>query len=521
MQSSTLSSKLTSALLNFAWDEWAQIGILASTSSDRPWAQDPEALLLLTFDVARDDPRLFDEVLDWLVRNEPLISTRRLTTLCDGADEERLSAAVLGWVTRQRRPRAPDRQRRWEAGEEEPLFRGAHLPALVADPVFEAFGFNRPPVEPSGKSREPDLLAPINFAFRLRQLLGVGARAEAVRYLLTADTHPAAAADVARSSGYSKRNIQEALTALLAAGAATLASSGGEQRFGVDRSRWAHLLNLELHELPVYRDWPTLLGTLRLILSWLRTTDLETLSDYLRASKAGDLLDAVRPELARAGVLLPARIGGERSWTDLEATVEYALLSIAPGLVATGRPTAFEVIPDASEGYWWRLTTAAGRIVASSAESYASKRAAHAAAERVRTASQRLSFRVMPDAGAYRWNIVAENGRVLAASTESFAREQDGIRAYRGARELIAGAAPPSDGPLGSVNRARRHVTLRPDGRWQVQAEGATRAASTHATQADAIRSAKRRSLETRGPAEVVVHGRDGRIRSSEVVEQR
>jgi hypothetical protein len=52
------------------------------------------------------------------------------------------------------------------------------------------------------------------------------------------------------------------------------------------------------------------------------------------------------------------------------------------------------------------------------------------------------------------------------------------------------------------------------------KAEGATRAASTHATQADAVRSAKRQALNTAGGAEVVVHGRDGRIRSSDVVMQ-
>lgn len=398
------------------------------------------------------------------------------------------------------------------------LFRGADFPTRRADPVFAAFGLRRPPVQPSGKSREPNLEAPINFGFRLRQLLGVGARAEAVRYLLTNEREFATVAEVAGASGYSKRNTQEALTALHGAGAAALASGGGEQRFAVDRSRWAHLLDLELHELPLYRDWPAFLGALRRILRWLGRPDLEELSDYLRASQAADLLDLVRPALTRAGVIMSARLGRERSWNDLEETVDDALFWLAPGPGTTGRPAAFEIVPDASAGYWWRLTTAAGRIVASSAEAYVSKSAARMAAERVRQAAQRLHFPVMPDAGAYRWNIVAENGRIVAASTESFATEHDAERAARGARDLLAGAAPPADAPSKSVNRARRHVTLRPDGRWQVQAEGATRAASVHRTQADAVRAAKRQALSTPGGAEVIVHGRNGRIRSSEAV---
>jgi uncharacterized protein YegP (UPF0339 family) len=511
MQISALRDQLRTALLEFAWDEWAQMGVLTAVRRESRWAQDPEALLLLTLEVARDDPRLFDEILDWLVRNEPLISVRRLRTLCDGPEDERISAAVLEWVRRQRRPRAQDRELERKTEEVEPLFRDADLPALRTDPVFSAFGFTRPPAEPSGKSREPDFRAPINFAFRLRQLLGVAARPEALRYLLTAELESATVAAVAKPSGYSKRNVQEALNSLHAAGAATLASNGGEQRFAVDRSRWAHLLDLEPHELPVYRDWPTSLGALRRIVRWLGRPELEALSDYLRASQAADLLDVVRPELSRAGMLMPARLGGERSWTDLENTIEYALSWLAPRSGTSGRPAAFEIIPDASEGHWWRVTTAAGRIVATSAEAYASRAAARAAAERVRRESRRFSFRVMPDAGAFRWNIVAENGRILAASTESFTTQGHAERAARGARNLLAGAAPPS-------NPVRRHVTLRPDGLWQVHAEDAKRSASTHATQADAVRSARRQALNAMGETEVIVHGRDGRIRSSDTV---
>jgi uncharacterized protein YegP (UPF0339 family) len=517
MQISALRTHLTSALLEFAWDEWAQMGILAAAPPAGRWAQDPEALLLLTLEVARDDPRLFDEVLDWLVRNEPLVSKRRLQTLSDGTEDEQLSAAALGWVARQRRPRAPARQGATDDGNPEPLFRGGEFPALQTDPVFRAFGFTRPPAEAGGKSREPDLTAPINFAFRLRHLLGVGTRAEAVRYLLTADVESATVADVAASSGYAKRNIQEALTSLQAAGVATLKASGGEQRFAVDRARWAYLLGLDPDDLPLYRDWPTLLGALRRTFRWLMRPDLEALSDYLRVSQAADLLDEVRPALNRAGVLLPARLGSERSWSDLEDTVESALLWLAPRRAGRS-PAAFEIVEDASGDYRWRLTTGAGRIVATSAESYASSGRARTAVNRMRGAPERLSLKVRPDAGAYRWNVVAENGRLLSSSSEAFATPRDAERAARDARDLVAGAAPPSDAPSEAVNPARRHVARRPDGRWQVQAEGATRAASTHATQADAVRSAKEHARNAPGGAVVVVHGRDGRIRSSDVV---
>jgi hypothetical protein len=101
---------------------------------------------------------------------------------------------------------------------------------------------------------------------------------------------------------------------------------------------------------------------------------------------------------------------------------------------------------------------------------------------------------VVPNAGVYRWNIVADDGRILAASTESFATGRDAGRAARDARNLVAGAAPPHGRAVEVHRPPRRHVTLRPDGRWQVHAEGTTRAASAHATRADAERSAKRQA---------------------------
>lgn len=52
------------------------------------------------------------------------------------------------------------------------------------------------------------------------------------------------------------------------------------------------------------------------------------------------------------------------------------------------------------------------------------------------------------------------------------------------------------------------------DGRWAVKSAGASRAASLHDTQRAAL-DAARPSARARG-AELVIHGRDGRIRDSD-----
>ena len=82
------------------------------------------------------------------------------------------------------------------------------------DEDFAAAGWTRPPLIPSHKSSPPDPIAPINLAFRLRQILGVGVRSEAVRVLLTTDAPLVNAQTLARSTGYAKRNVHEALAGL-------------------------------------------------------------------------------------------------------------------------------------------------------------------------------------------------------------------------------------------------------------------------------------------------------------------
>ena len=59
-----------------------------------------------------------------------------------------------------------------------------------------------------------------------------------------------------------------------------------------------------------------------------------------------------------------------------------------------------------------------------------------------------------------------------------------------------------------------QHVTKHPEGGWQVRAAGSSRATKRTKTQAEA--SSIARSIAINQRAEVVVHGRDGRIRAKD-----
>jgi hypothetical protein len=331
MDLSTLSHRLSDRLVAFAWHEWAQMGVSATSSQEHsPWAQDPEALIVFTLEIARAEPRLFDEVLDWLLVNESLLSVRRLRAICVDETDRMLVAAALAWLAR-RRPRA-----RLGSGPTptlppgatlQPLFRGEG-PVVGEDEDFAAAGFLRPPLSPSHKSRPPDPMAPINLAFRLRQILGVGIRAEVVRMLLSIDVPWTTAQALARSSGYSKRNVHDALASLSTAGVLSTIAVGGEQRYTADRTAWAALLGCPPDALPTHRDWPQLLAPLRLIMRWLLRAEQEALSDYLQASQARDLLEVISPDLGFAGIPVshsPFPLG---TWRDLEDVIERALTTV-------------------------------------------------------------------------------------------------------------------------------------------------------------------------------------------------
>ena len=323
-----LNRRLSEQLVAFAWDQWAQMGILASAHRHSRWAQDPEALIVFTLEVARDEPRLFDELLDWMLLNESLLSVRRLRAMCIDEEDRALVDGTLRWLAGQRpRARLAGGQATKASGILESLFR-TDIPFTHMSESFAAAGLARPPLQPSGKSRAPDSSLPINLAFRLRQILGVGIRAEAVRILLGIGAPRVTAQVLARGSAYSKRNVHDALAALSAAGVVSAVTVGGELRYDADREAWAALLRVDPIELPAHRDWRELLAALRKILRFTGQAELEELSDYLLSSRIRDLLEAIRPQLAYAGIPIRTASTPEGVGHDFEQVVERLLAAL-------------------------------------------------------------------------------------------------------------------------------------------------------------------------------------------------
>jgi hypothetical protein len=304
MSISGLRDEVQGALTNFLWDEWGQMGVAASTKRHDTWATDPEALLLLTFEVGRGEPRLFDEVLDWMVVNERLLSVQRLRNLAVDEADRALVEAAVGWLG-VNRPRTRLNSKPGKAEDPQPFFRDSQLKVSDPDPAFLAQGFVKPRSEPSGKSQAPNLVLPINFAFRLRLLLGVSVRAEVARVLLATDRPWMNAQELARSTAYAKRNVREAATSLASAGFVFSHSIGNENLFEAS-PRWPYFLNIDdIDDLPELKDWPQIFRGLRKILRWLADPANRELSDYLLMSSARTLVEDIEPDSTFAGLPRP------------------------------------------------------------------------------------------------------------------------------------------------------------------------------------------------------------------------
>jgi hypothetical protein len=331
MKAAALRDELLADLRELAWDEWSQLGVSGSAPPRREErAVDPEALLLLTLEVARSEPRLFDEVLDWLALNEPLVSTQRLRNLCVTETDRALANSALAWVARARRRESQDAGTAASAaGDPEPLFPSLATPTRELDPAFSRYGLARTPLSRSHKSQPPRFKDPISFAFRLRRLLGVGVRAEVVRILLTIRAPRISGRVIAASAGFAQRNVREGLTQLHDAGVITAVDVSDDRHYSIAYEDWANLLGFEnTPDLPLHYDWIPAYRALTAIVRWLQQPGLDDLSDYLLASQARTLVAAIESDLGYIGVPVGAYTArGSDFWPEFEAITRTAVRS--------------------------------------------------------------------------------------------------------------------------------------------------------------------------------------------------
>lgn len=263
---------LVAQLLDFAWSQWAALGVAGSLRATEV-PVDLEALLLLTAELATEDPRLRDEALDWCSRFHGFASKPRLKQLLRRSPLSAQSAfgPFAGAIEH---------------------YAGTSWPGSGGAAAL--------PTSLSGKSRLPALERPALLSLRLRALFGVGARADIIGAVLSRRAEDFGAADLV-FIGYSKRNLAEALDMLAAAGLFRTTRAGNRIRFS-----WQRREELSALLAPAPDVVPVWSSTLRVVSGFLDLlTRMESKSDRLVAVEAARCLRQLFDDLQTLGVEAP------------------------------------------------------------------------------------------------------------------------------------------------------------------------------------------------------------------------
>jgi len=304
-------------ILNFLWRQWSALGVLGEARIKDTWLYDPEPMLLFSLEMGRYEPRLFDEVVDWLIVNGKWIDMQRLRGILREKDEinRNLVGAVAAFLTNQ------GNERKWNnlsqfckshvsniPNNPESLFceknGKSHPITKTPDPSFLTYGFNRPQLRVRRMTRKVPITSHNTLRFLLRALFGLGSRAECLAYLLTHDAgHPS---EIAKGIGISVRGTQDALIELSRSGL-ILTRVKGKRRieYWLSQERWWEFLskgNISEIKKPIWIDWIALYSALSQLWAALNEISKEEMSDYMRSSKLRDSLEMVGSEFAKSGL---------------------------------------------------------------------------------------------------------------------------------------------------------------------------------------------------------------------------
>jgi hypothetical protein len=306
----TFRNEFTEGVLNSIWRQWCRMGVAGSVGQKDPWVIDPEPLLAFTTEVARHDARMFDEVMDWLVRNGNWINTQRLSTVVhqDNVGDKAVLGAIASWMAEQ------DKSMKWRGLAQrtvsaartpaEPLFHTAKgrapRPSSAADVHFQRYGLVRDTVRTRGMTQSVNMKDPANIMFKSRAVFGIGIRADVMAYMVTTEgAHPR---DMARILGYNHMRVQEVLVGLAEAGVAFVRPVGRAKQYWIDRDKWRSVLVGEQCSTPQWVNWRALTRGLTAIWREARAIEEARADEYIFSSKMRTAMQSARNDLLGSGM---------------------------------------------------------------------------------------------------------------------------------------------------------------------------------------------------------------------------
>ena len=255
-------------LLDFLWRQWTLLGVSGVSESQDHRIIDPEALLLFSLSMGRYEPRLFDEVIDWLIQNGHFINVQRLQRLQKkhpfACGPQLAAVAELLSQSAKYKLKWSGLAKTHRQAQTEALFfdqQGRPLPVPEehnACPTFLAHGLNRGPVKLRGHSQPFDNQRTACLLLRMRALVGIHARAELLCVLASVkEIHPSQAA---RLTGYYQKTIQTTLSEMAQSGVILSRTTRKIKAYQLKSGLMDALLRPD--DTPVqWIHWPSLLHT--------------------------------------------------------------------------------------------------------------------------------------------------------------------------------------------------------------------------------------------------------------------
>lgn len=324
-------AQLIETVLTFLWQQWSGVGVMASGNQpERPRIIDPEPMLLITLECARQDSRIFDEVMDWLRANGRSINVTRLTTLLkeDQCCDPKIVGAMAATLAQ------GDRTPKWETLarqcrpqgklELESLFQKNGKPlfhkALEPDKTFADYGFLREPLVLRGKSSFVPTWTSCNFIFRARAFFGVNIRADVFAFLIMAGAaHPSR---LARDLGYSQRRVQDALVEMTAADMIfKVRADGNRKEYFVDSAKAAQAFFCITEKQSTWFKWRAFARGISKLWRCALSIREHGLTPYILESEMKKVADEAKDDLLAVGISWPAGGGIEDFCNNLKQSL--------------------------------------------------------------------------------------------------------------------------------------------------------------------------------------------------------
>jgi DNA-binding transcriptional ArsR family regulator len=285
----TKYKELLHKILRLLWREWSALGVAGEKNDMKPLHHviDPESLLLFSFSLCRFDPRLFDEIIDWLNINGEFINIQRLINIqtkyiFESGPQISAVAEILS-QKKEHRLKWKKLASLYKNIDERKLFitpAGKEIPVKNPDPFFLEKGVVRNRIQLRGNSVKFPLTGVESMLLRMRALFGINSRAEIITILGSVpEIYPA---ELSRLTGYERRSVQSVLIELSRSGILDIRSDEKEKYYRLSSGTMKGFLP------PSYKwiNFTPLYKGLEILVSGIRnspgTNDLLILSSDLR-----------------------------------------------------------------------------------------------------------------------------------------------------------------------------------------------------------------------------------------------